>query len=205
MAVNAVGIYGGTFDPVHIGHLAVAEEVREAAGLDLVLFVPNRAQPLKSSGPFASTELRLRMLSAATETNPHFAVDPIELWRDGPSYTIDTLDALKHRWQGALLRFMLGTDAANGLPRWRTPQRILREYAPIVMSRAGWPELDMTGLEALCPDAAELVQLVPVPDLAIASSDLRNRIAQGRTVRYLVPDSVCRIIDEAGLYRTDTP
>src|SRR5579883_439705 len=170
MAEHILGVYGGTFDPVHIGHLAVAEEVREAAALDLVLFVPNRAQPLKAAGPFASPEMRLKMLSSATEANPHFAVDPIELGRDGPSYTIDTLDELQQRWHGARLRFILGTDAANGLPRWRAPQRILREYAPIVMSRAGWPELDWGGLEALWPGAAELVQLVPVPELAIASS-----------------------------------
>src|SRR5579883_813322 len=105
MAGTTIGVYGGTFDPVHVGHLAVAEAVREAAGLDRVVFVPNRQQPLKTAGPWASADQRLRMLLAAVEDNPEFAVSGIELERQGPSYTADTLDMLSAAWPGAVIRF----------------------------------------------------------------------------------------------------
>lgn len=195
-----IGIYGGTFDPVHLGHLAVAEAVRETAALDQVLFVPNRQQPLKAWGPWATGEQRLRMLQEAVEGNPAFAVSGLEVGHQGPSYTINTLDTLRAAHPAAGLHFLLGTDAANGLASWRSPERILGEYQPLIMARAGWPDLDWAVLESIRADVRMVVRLIEVPRLEIASSDLRRRIAQGRSIRYLVPDGVLRLIQDAGLY-----
>lgn len=201
MAPQRLGIYGGTFDPVHFGHLVVAEEVRDVARLDCVVFVPNRVQPLKQSGPWASGAQRLAMLQAAVLGNNHFGVDGFELAHRGASYTIETLDALRKRWPTTELRFILGADAANSLPAWRLPQRIVLDYRPIVMSRTGWPALDWRVLEGLCAEARQLVSLIDVPAIGIASSDVRDRVAAGRSIRYLVPDAVREIIEAEGLYR----
>jgi nicotinate-nucleotide adenylyltransferase len=195
-----IGVYGGTFDPVHLGHLAAAEAVREAAALDRVLFVPNRRQPLKDRGPYAGAEQRLRMLGAALEGNPAFAVSSIELEAPGPSYSVATLEALHTAMPDDELRFVMGTDAANGLGAWREPARILAKYRPLVLARAGWPPLDWTALEAIDPLARQFVTIVEVPLLAIASSDLRARIAAGRSIRYLVPDAARRIIEDERIY-----
>jgi nicotinate-nucleotide adenylyltransferase len=200
MAATTIGVYGGTFDPPHIGHLAVAEEVREAVGLELVLFVPCAQQPLKSDGPHASGEQRLRMLQTSVAGNPGFAVSDIELRQEGPSYTIDTLDTLRSQHPDVEWRFILGTDAANSLASWRAPRRILAEYRPIVLARAGWAALNWAALERVHPDARALVRLIDVPHLAISSTDLRRRIAAGRSVRYLIPDGARLIIEEEGLY-----
>lgn len=205
MGAGTIGIYGGTFDPVHIGHLAVVEEVREVMGLSGVVFVPNRLQPLKHTGPFASGEQRLRMLEAATAGNPFFSIDGIELRRAGPSYTIETLVALQQERTGSILRFILGTDAANGLAHWHRPARILARYRPIIMSRAGWPALNWQVLEAVHAQAHGLVDVVPVPDLAISSSEIRRRVAAGRSIRYLVPEAVRTVIESERLYRSADP
>jgi nicotinate-nucleotide adenylyltransferase len=195
-----IGVYGGTFDPLHIGHLAVVEAVREEANLDRVLFVPNNRQPLKSEGPFAGGEQRLRMVLAAVADNPSFSVSDVELRHPGPSYTIDTLDRLRAELPGVELCFIVGVDAAQGLARWREPVRIIADYGLIVMSRAEWPVPDWAPLERVHPDARAHVQLVQVPNLAIASSEVRQRLEAGRSVRYLVPDPVIAIIRREGLY-----
>jgi nicotinate-nucleotide adenylyltransferase len=174
------------------------------AGIDQVLFVPNRQQPLKSEGPWASAAQRLRMVHAAIAGNAGFAVSDIELRQDGPSYTIDTLDALRRERPDVVLRFIMGTDAANGLASWRSPRRILDEYRPIVMARAGWAAPDWAALETVHPEARSLVQLLDVPLLAISSRDVRTRLAAGRSARYLIPDAVRLIIEEEGIYGAHT-
>ena len=196
-------MYGGTFDPVHLAHLAVAEAARDSAGLSCVLFVPNNRQPLKIDGPFATGAQRLRMVQAAIAGNPAFLTSDLEVRQEGPSFSIDTMDALSRQFPDSDLHFLLGVDAAHGLHAWREPVRLLTEYRPIVMSRSGWPDLEWTSLERIHAGARSLVEVVPVPALAIASSDLRQRIAAGRTIRYLVPDTVLRIIKEEQLYRTE--
>ena len=179
----------------------MAEAVREAAALDLVLFVPNNRQPLKQWGPWATSEQRLRMLIAAVDDNPNFAVSEIELARGGPSFTADTLDMLHEQMPEAELHFILGADAADGLSEWRKPAHILSSYRLIVMSRPGSTTPNWTSLERIRSDARDFVQLIDVPRLEIASSELRARIAAGRSVRYLVPDAVLAIIQIEGLYR----
>lgn len=193
-------MFGGTFDPIHIGHLAAAEAVRQVGGLELVIFVPNWQQPLKPAMPIASAAMRLAMLQLAIAGNPAFTVSDIELHREGPSFTIETLDALAQHYPGEDLHFLLGADALNQLARWREPHRILTVYRPIVMLRAGWPGPDLNALDQIVPGASDLVQVVEVPALDIASSALRARIAVGRSIRYLVPDAVRELIEQHGLY-----
>jgi nicotinate-nucleotide adenylyltransferase len=202
--MTRIGVYGGTFDPIHVGHLAAAEAVRDAIGLDRIVFVPNWQQPLKQASPSAGPQARLEMVRRAIAGNPAFLISEVELRHRGASYTIDTLDALRREYGGTELCFILGVDALNQLARWREPGRILREYAPIAMLRAGWPGPDWPAIEAIDESARRLVRLVQVPALDIASSELRSRVAAGRSIRYLVPDAVREMIERDGTYRLDS-
>jgi nicotinate-nucleotide adenylyltransferase len=182
------GVFGGTFDPVHVGHLAIALAALESAKLDRVVFVPARRSPLKDREPAAPAADRLAMLEAATTDEPRFSVSRIELERDGPSYTVDTLEAL--RGEGELF-LILGSDALAELERWRSPERI-RELAVILVARRpGAPE----------PDTSARVAAFDAPRLDLSSRELRARASRGLSLRYLVPDEVWRHIERRGLYR----
>jgi len=183
-----IGVFGGTFDPVHVGHLAIALAALESVPLDRVLFVPVRRSPLKDRDPLASIADRVTMLEAAIANEPRFAISRAELEREGVSYTVDTLEQL--RPQGALF-LILGSDALADLERWRAPDRI-RELATIlVAARPGAPE----------PDAMHRARAFDAPRLDISSRELRARAARGMSLRYLVPDAVWEHIKKRGLYR----
>jgi len=183
-----IGVFGGTFDPVHVGHLAIALAALESVPLDRVLFVPVRRSPLKDRDPLASTADRVAMLETAIASEPRFALSRAELEREGVSYTVDTLEAL--RPQGELF-LILGSDALADLARWRAPDRI-RELATIlVAARPGAPE----------PDAMHGARTFDAPHLDISSRELRARAARGMSLRYLVPDAVWEHIKRHGLYR----
>ena len=183
-----VGVFGGTFDPVHVGHLAIALAALESVPLDRVHFVPARRSPLKDRDPLASVADRVTMLESAIAGEPRFALSRVELERDGVSYTVDTLEAL--RSQGELF-LILGSDALADLARWRTPDRI-RELATIlVASRPGAPE----------PDQVHRARAFDAPRLDISSRELRARAARGLSLRYLVPDAVWEHIKERGVYK----
>ncbi|HKY50933.1 MAG TPA: nicotinate-nucleotide adenylyltransferase [Candidatus Limnocylindria bacterium] len=183
-----VGVFGGTFDPVHVGHLGIALAALESVPLDRVLFIPARRSPLKDRDPVASVADRVTMLERAIANEPRFALSRVELDRDGVSYTVDTLEAL--RGEGELF-LILGGDALADLARWRRPDRI-RELATILVAeRPGAPETDPT-YGARPFDA---------PKLDISSRELRARVARGRSLRYLVPDAVWEHITKRGLYR----
>jgi nicotinate-nucleotide adenylyltransferase len=183
-----VGVFGGSFDPVHVGHLAIALAALESVPLDRVLFVPVRRSPLKDRDPLASVADRVAMLEAAIVGEPRFALSRVELERDSVSYTVDTLEAL--RSQGELF-LILGSDALADLARWRTPDRI-RELATIlVAARPGAPE----------PDPVHRARAFDAPRLDISSRELRARAARGLSLRYLVPDAVWEHIKKRGLYK----
>ena len=183
-----VGVFGGTFDPVHVGHLAIALAALESVPLDRVLFVPARRSPLKDRDPLASVADRVTMLEAAIASEPRFALSRVELDRDGVSYTVDTLEAL--RPEGELF-LILGSDALADLARWRSPDRI-RELATIlVAARPGAPE----------PDPMHRARGFDAPRLDISSRELRARAARGMSLRYLVPDTVWEHIKRRRLYR----
>jgi nicotinate-nucleotide adenylyltransferase len=187
-AMMKIGVFGGTFDPVHVGHLAIAQAALETAGLDRVVFVPAKRSPLKEAGPVAGEADRLAMLQAATKDEPRFAVSRVALDRDGPSYTVDTLEAL--RTEGELF-LILGSDAHAELARWKSPDRVRRLAKILVARRPGAPEGGQPG-DALFFDA---------PSLDLSSRELRARASRGLSLRYLVPDEVWRHIARTGLYR----
>ncbi len=186
-----IGVFGGSFDPVHHGHLAIALAALESLPLDRVLFVPARRSPLKDHAPAASAADRLAMLERATADEPRFAVSRVELDRPEPSYTVDTLEGLA---SDGRLFLILGADAADELGRWRRPERI-RDLATIVVARR-------PGTSAALPDGAVTLD---TPLMDISARDLRERAARGSSLRYLVPDAVWRYIEERGLYRGRVP
>lgn len=186
----ATGVLGGSFDPVHHGHLIAADRAAEALGLDTVLFVPARQQPLKPSEPAASAMHRVTMLRLAIGGYSRFAVDTCELEREGPSYTVDTLRLLRERWADERLVLILGADAAATLPRWRAADEVARLAEIAVLTRPGAPEVT----------SAFVKHLVATPAIEISSSDIRARCLTGKSIRYLVPEGVAQYIGRHGLY-----
>ncbi len=192
-----VGVLGGTFDPVHIGHLVLAETAREQLALQSVLFVPAGEPWRKADRAVTSANDRLAMTRLAVEENPSFAVSTVEVDRDGPSYTVDTLRALKADHGGCDLVLILGEDALADLPSWKEPVGIVEQATLAVARRrqAGGELPPSVG--ALQPR----VEWLLMPRLEVSASEIRRRVAQGMSIRYLVPPSVEAYIGEHGLYR----
>jgi len=198
-----VGVFGGTFDPVHLGHLILAEQCREQAKLDQVLFVPAARPPHKIDRELTKFEQRVEMLALAISGQPAFRIDEREKNRPGPSYTYVTLEELRQYQPGAELYLIIGADSLHDLPGWVQPRRILEFSSLLVVPRPG---CEMVELETLrqafrLPDDFPLrLQLVHAPLIDIASRDVRQRISQGRSVRYLIPRAVEAYVAEKGLY-----
>jgi nicotinate-nucleotide adenylyltransferase len=188
-----VGVFGGSFDPVHHGHLAIALAALESVPLDRVIFIPARRSPLKEAAPRASEADRLAMLERAIDGERRFAISTTELERPAPSYTVDTLEALST--EGDLF-LILGADAARDLPRWRSPERV-RELATIVVARRA-PRVEI-GVPLAEWNVPAVIQL-DTPLMDVSARELRERAARGRSLRYLVPDAVWRYIEEHHLY-----
>jgi len=196
---GSIGILGGTFDPIHHGHLAIAEEAREVLGLERVLFVPAATPPHKPGRSVTPAEHRLAMASLAVEGNDAFAVSAIEVERGGTSYTVDTLEALAvagvaQPW------FILSTEALADFPTWRRPDRILELARCAVVPRGGHEPLDETWVRAHLPGHEDRFRFLSGPLLPISGSVVRRRAAAGRSVRYLVPDEVAAYIARNSLY-----
>jgi nicotinate-nucleotide adenylyltransferase len=204
--VPTVGVFGGSFNPIHFGHLLLADEICEALRLDRVLFVPAAVPPHKPAAELASAEHRYRMTALAVREHPRFAVSDIELRREGPSYTVDTLAALRD--EGAL-RLLIGSDTFLDLLSWREPREIARLAQLIVVPRTGGefdPDgpaaqkvLHELGLSAF--GAADGPVLYRAASLPISGSDLRLRAREGRSLVYRMPEAVAAYIREHGLYR----
>lgn len=200
-----VGLMGGTFDPVHYGHLAIAEEVYFALGLDEMVFIPTGQPPHKLGQVVTPAPHRLAMLELATAANPHFSISKVDIERPGPSYTVDTLRLLREQWSKAVnLYFVIGWDSLEELAGWYNPQGVLEQldylvavHRPGHRERPGYREL----LEARMPGIMQRLLTVPVPQLDISASDLRQRVATGRPIRYQTPDAVVQYIREHNLYR----
>ena len=192
-AGRLVGVFGGTFDPPHIGHSIVAAEVVEAIGLDLLLWVPARIPPHKRGRPLTPAAIRRRMVEAAIRDEPGFALCDLELGRKGVSYTVDTLRSLRSRHPGWTLYLVLGAELLAGFATWREPEAI-RELARLVaVSRGG---------TAPPPEAAGAgVRVVPVTPVAISSSRIRSRVARRMAVSDMVVPPVLSIMERERLYR----
>ncbi|GAB5534138.1 MAG: nicotinate (nicotinamide) nucleotide adenylyltransferase [Rubricoccaceae bacterium] len=191
-----LALFGGSFNPPHIGHLAVAEACADAAGLDRVLWMPAATAPHKQDDPtLASADARLAMVRLAIEGNPRFDVSDLEITRGGVSYTLETVRQLADMHPGDELALILGGDSLNYFPSWRNPRAIL-ELARLIVYRRPGSEL------ADAPDwVLERTTVVEGIPLHLSSTRIRQRIANGQTVRYLIPDAVRQLVEETGLYR----
>jgi nicotinate-nucleotide adenylyltransferase len=185
-----IGLFGGSFDPVHHGHLIVGQVAREKLGLELLRFVPAREQPFKRGRHGTSPEHRVAMLSLALQDCPGFAVERAELSRPGPSYTVDTLEALRQREPGTELVLLLGADAAAELPAWHEARRIPELARVVVFARPG----------TAVPASPWVSGIIEVPAIDISATEIRNRVRQGQSVRYWVPDAVAEYITAHRLY-----
>ncbi len=201
MSGERIGLLGGTFDPIHLGHLIVAEEARTRLSLDRLLFVPSR-QPWRKAGREIAHEAdRLAMVRLAVEGNPGFEVSLVDLEREGPSYSVDTVcDVRASLLPEAELYFILGYDALMDLPHWHAPDELARITRLVTVVRPGY-ELDWSPLEQAIPEAREAVTLLETPEIGISSTEVRQRVAAGRSIRYWVPDLVAEYIQQQGLYR----
>jgi len=202
---GSLGVFGGTFDPIHYAHLAVAEEAAEAFGLERVLFIPAGEPPHKRAVAITPAEDRLAMVELAIEDNPRFRADRSEIDRPGPSYTVDTLEALRSSRAAAGitadLTLILSAEAFLGLMTWREPRRVLELARVVVAPRDGYPEAGPDFLAEHLPDLADRATFLDGPRLRVSASDLRSRAAAGRSLRYLVPDAVLAYIGDHGLYQ----
>jgi nicotinate-nucleotide adenylyltransferase len=203
MSSRKIGVLGGTFDPIHLGHLIVAEDLREKLGLSEVLFIP-AGRPwlkLKEEKPVSAAEHRLAMVKLAIAANPYFKVSTLEIDRSGLSYSIDTVLELKAKLGAkAEIYFIVGPDALAELPQWKEPARLLELCQVVGMSRPGYARTDLRKLEKSVPGASKRIMPVDVPQIDISSTDIRRRVAQGLSIRYLVPEAVEKYITEHKLY-----
>ena len=189
---------GGTFNPIHIGHLVTAEEALFAFGLDEVVFVPAGQPWQKDREDVAESEHRYLMTVIATASNSHFRVSRIEIDRPGPTFTVETLRALRDQRGDVELFFITGADAILQILTWKDPKEVLSEARFIAATRPGY---DLDRLEKELPEGfGDRVHVLEIPALAISSTDVRRRVREGRPVRYLLPEGVARYIEKNGLY-----
>ena len=196
-----VGVLGGTFDPVHLAHLIIGEEARIQLELERVLFMPAGQPWLKAGQALSPAADRLRMVELAVEGNPHFQVCCREVNREGPTYTVDTLEEL-HQELGAdaEMFFIIGQDALDQLHRWKEPERLLRLCRLAIARRPGHDPFDRKAWQRRFPDAHEPAVLA-APLIDISGTEIRRRVASGGTLRYLVPEAVADYIKRRRLYQ----
>lgn len=216
-----LAFFGGTFDPPHLGHLVVARDVAEALDLRAVFFLPARVPPHKRDDEVTDGAIRLEMLEAAVRDDEVLTVSDLELQRPPPSYTVDTLRELRERLPDADLHFVMGTDQLAELDTWKEPEEVARLARLVVITRAGERERSdgsrsgagadagaKSGAEAGAKPGAKAdapvdvpFELVPVTRIDLSSTRIRRRVREGRSIRYLVPDPVRRIIEREALYK----
>lgn len=190
-----VGLFGGTFDPIHVGHLIAAQEAGERLGLDEVVFVPSGIPPHKDSLRISSPESRLEMTRLGIEGNEHFGLSDLEVRRESTSFTIETVSHFRHALgDRAELFLIVGADSILEISTWKDPHGLVSKCRPVVVSRPGF---DLTKLE---PWLRECVRILDGVLVGISSTDIRERVASGRSIRYLVPPSVAAYIFEHKLY-----
>jgi nicotinate-nucleotide adenylyltransferase len=195
-----LGIFGGSFDPVHIAHLALARACQEQARLDEVWFTPTAIQPLKHKGPRATDGDRIEMLRLAIADVSMWRVSTIEIDRGGFSYTIDTLRQIHEELPEAALFFLIGADALNDVAKWKEPREIFRMATPLVVHRAGQSSPNFNQLKQFCTTETQ-PRSIQMPALEISSSDIRRRVAAGESIDDLVPEAVAEFIARHRLYR----
>jgi len=196
----AIGVLGSAFNPPHLGHLALAQEALWQLGLAEVILVPTGQAPHKRIADDPGREARMEMTRLAAADDERFSVSALEVEREGPSYTYETLEALAEQRGDRELVFVMGADAAVGLESWRAPERVVELASLAVARRAGVSEADVAeAMRSLgCEGRATMLEM---PQFGVSSSAVRERAKQGRPLRYLAPDAVARFIEEKGIYR----
>ncbi len=196
-----IGVLGGTFDPIHVGHLLVAEEARARLNLAETLFVPAGQPWLKLNDAISPAEHRVEMVRLAIADKPYFKLSTMEIERAGPTYTVDTMAELQAQLgAGDELFFILGWDNLIQLPQWREPSRLIKMCRLLVVPRVGYPDPDLDSLEAAIPGLSQRVILLDQPQRDINASEIRQRVAQGLSIDHLVPEPVDRYIKQHRLY-----
>ncbi|MCE2462498.1 MAG: nicotinate-nucleotide adenylyltransferase [Dehalococcoidia bacterium] len=193
-----VGILGGTFDPIHVGHLLIAEDARVSMELEEVLFIPTGQPWMKSGRALSPAHHRMNMVRMAIASNPFFRASSMEIERPGPTYTVDTLREMRHELGGEDdLYFILGSDSSDEFHRWKEPEEVLRLCTIVTMPRPGSLK---HGLSAIDQSGSGNVVLLEGPLMDISGTEIRRRVSLGLSVRYLVPHEVEHYIRRYGLY-----
>jgi nicotinate-nucleotide adenylyltransferase len=195
-----LGVLGGTFDPIHNGHLAIAGEALNKLSLDKVLFVPARQQPLKDRDDVASVENRTKMISLAIKDFPQFALSTVETDSRGPNYTVDTLGKLQQQYSDAELYFILGWDSLEELPRWKRPDEIIRLCRIVALTRNTVAVPQLKELEGVIPGLSQRLVLLDMAPVNISSTDIRSRLRAGLSIEGMVPPEVKEYIISHQLY-----
>ena len=196
-----IGVLGGTFDPVHLGHVAMAEEAKKALGLEEVLIVPAGRPVAKSTRRITPAARRLAMLHLALAGKPYLKISLLEIERPGPSYTVDTLAAISTLYGGkAEIFFVLGWDSLAQLPEWHEPGRIVGLCTLVAVPRPGYPRPDLEGLEKKVPGISRKVIFLDRPELDISATVIREKTARGETIARFVPGPVAEYIKKHHLY-----
>ncbi len=196
-----IGIFGGTFDPPHLGHLILASESVDQLALDKLLWVVTATPPHKLGQVISPLEDRLQLNRAAIDDNPEFELSRVDIDRPGPHYSVDTLRILKRINPGDEMIFLIGGDSLRDLPTWHTPDRFVCEADEIGVFRRPGDGVELTDLERILPGLTAKVHYVEAPLLEISSSQIRQRVREGRPYRYYVPQAVYNLIAKKGLYR----
>lgn len=202
MLNKKIGIMGGTFDPIHYGHLVIANEVLFKFNLEKIIFVPTGNPPHKRSAALADAYHRYMMTQFATMTHASFDVSNIEVEKDGIAYTVDTIRELKKQYKDTKMFFITGTDAVLDLPNWKDPEEILNLCTFIAVNRPGYVTDTLDDkLDKLMKNYNGEILSIKAPQLKISSTDIRNRIEEGRPTKYLLPETVEQYILKKGLYK----
>ena len=200
--MKRIGIMGGTFNPIHLGHLIIAEAAYEAYNLDEVLFVPSGVSYMKDQSEILDAKKRVHMTGLAIEDNPHFALSTIEIDRDGNSYSYETLETLRKQNPNTEYFFLVGSDTLFALETWKHPEILLPSCTILVAVRDGVPmEKMQEHAKYLEEKFGGSIKLLTTPNIEISATDIRNRLAANRDVKYFVPDSVLEFIHKYDLYK----
>jgi nicotinate-nucleotide adenylyltransferase len=200
-AIKRVGVFGGTFDPPHVGHLILAEECRTQLSLDLLLWVVTDNPPHKRYANVSPIEDRVKLCAVAIQGNPAFLVSRVDIDRPGPHYAIDTVNILKKEYPGAEIFYLMGGDSLHDLPTWNRPQDFIKTCDGIGVMRRHADQVDLESLEKILPGISRKVNIVEAPILEISSKQIRHRIGEGKGYRYYLRDAVYQAISEMGLYK----
>lgn len=196
-----IGVFGGTFDPPHWGHLVLADEARAVLGLERVLWVVAGVPPHKQGWSVTPPEVRVRLVEAAIRDNEAFVLSRVDLDRPGPHYTVDTLRLLRGRYPRSGLALILGSDSLADLPTWHRPTEILAQCEVLGVMRRPGAQVDLEALEKELPGLAKKVRFFEAPFIGVSGRDIRARVREGRPYRYLMPPAVLEVIEREGLYR----